>query len=716
MTKRMIAAVLALTTVLASGCAKNGQTNNTNASMSKGRYVEEKVKTDYIGMISEFANGDKKQMADLSYDGTADQLHYLKKGKFISEKLSGYKGIGDQYIPSDVATAPNGEVFINSFKDDTDGRTMFRCGILTPEGETKEIKTNDDLMLTSFEYSKDSTLYLTDGMSLYRLDNESSELTKLCDLDNFYSRLDIVDDLIYFTEPEDTNNSIAIYDIASGKLTAPDETLAGFWSKKNSDKWGDSYDFFGGTDGALYIACPKGIYRHTNGGSMVEQLVDSMSNSLSDSQNTIAFGTTDSDGSFIISFSNADIKRYYYDPEAVNEFTSELNIYSLHESAALTQAVRAYSRKHMEVRINCEYGMHDGVTYEDAMKELTTKIMSGNSPDIIMLDGMDIDSLEQKGMLEDLSKMRDQWEPENKLMTNLSEWNDNGGLYSVAGRFSAVARAGEKKSFNSLNSLGSALEHTLKADSEGKLSYAEMPMTEEQITARVKKDILLTADTLLSDGKPNKQAIEEYFSSAQKVYSNNKLIFGEESMWDVAYLGLGMASDTIGTFSNIWGIKTLCSVNEAREDVAFDYGTSSSKLTFVPICDLGICSAGSNKDNAAEFIKTSLSAEVQSMSSDTGLPVDGKELERLIGNDDSISSLGLIDNNGCYKDYMLNAPQKEEISDFISYAKSADTPLTADEQTVDILTEAAVSCINNSLTPTEAADKAMSKLELRTKE
>ncbi|MBQ1536959.1 MAG: hypothetical protein IIZ73_01410, partial [Ruminococcus sp.] len=83
---------------------------------------------------------------------------------------------------------------------------------------------------------------------------------------------------------------------------------------------------------------------------------------------------------------------------------------------------------------------------------------------------------------------------------------------------------------------------------------------------------------------------------------------------------------------------------------------------------------------------------------------------------DSITSLGLMDANGCYKDYMLNAPQKEEISDFISYAKSADTPLTADEQTVDILTEAAVSCINNSLTPAEAADKAMSKLELRTKE
>ena len=488
-----------------------------------------------------------------------------------------------------------------------------------------------------------------------------------------------------------------------------------FWSKNNSDEWNDGYDIFGDKDGAFYIACPKGIYRHVSGGSVVEQLVDSMTTSLGSDSDRICFGAADSDGGFIISFMNADIKRYYYDPDAVNEFTSELNIYSLHESAALTQAVRAYSRKHLEVKVNCEYGMHDSVTYEDAMKELTTRIMSDNAPDIIMLDGMDINALEQKGMLEDLSKMRDKWQPDNKLMTNLSEWNGDGGLYSVAGRFGVVARAGEKDTFDELTSLSSVFEHTLKADSEGKVTHHDITMDDDQISARVRNDIILDSDTLFKDGEPNKQAIEDYFESAQKVYSGGQIMFGEESMWDVAYLGTGLASDTVGTFYSVQNIKALCSVNDGRE-VKYDYGTGNGKLGFIPVCDLGICAAGSNKDNAAAFIKTALSSEVQSMASEEGLPVDSKELEKLIQDDEMIGSLGLCSSDGSFVDYMLNNPEEDELPALISYAESADTPLMADEQTVDILTEAAMSCINNSLSPAEAAEQAMSKLELRTKE
>ena len=134
------------------------------------------------------------------------------------------------------------------------------------------------------------------------------------------------------------------------------------------------------------------------------------------------------------------------------------------------------------------------------------------------------------------------------------------------------------------------------------------------------------------------------------------------------------------------------------------------------MCDLGICAAGSNKDNAAAFIKTALSSEVQSMASEEGLPVDSKELEKLIQDDEMIGSLGLCSSDGSYVDYMLNNPEEDELPALISYAESADTPLMADEQTVDILTEAAMSCINNSLSPAEAAEQAMSKLELRTKE
>ena len=717
MTKRIIAAALALTTVFTAGCGKNGseKVKDTSKELSKGRYMEDVVETEDIIQCYEFTNGDTPQMPELSYNGETNLIHTYKEGRFTSSALNGSAVIGDHNLPSDSALSPNGDIFFGCMApDSTDEELLMRYGILTPEGETKEVKTDD--ILLSFEYADNGDLYACNAVALYRLDRDSLTFVKLCDLDNIYSRLDIVGDLIYLSDPDYGTDGIIVYDTAAGDLCGPDEALADFWRKNYSDKWNGSYDIFGDKDGAVYIVCPKGIYRHVSGGSVVEQLVDGMMTSLGGDGDKICYGTADSDGGFLISFQNADIKRYYYDPDAVTEFTSELNIYSLHESAALTQAVRAYTRRHPEVKVNCEYGMHDGVTYEDAMKELTTKILSDNAPDIIIPDGMDINALENKGMLEDLSNIRDKWQPDNKLMTNLTEWNNDGGLYSVAARFGAVAHAGEKDSFGSLTSLGAVFEHTLKADSEGKLAHPDIPMDDEQISARVKKDLILISDTLLKDGKPNKQALEDYYTSAQKVYSGGQLLFCEESMWDVAYLGVGITSDTVGTFYNSQDIKALCSVNDGRDNIKHDYGIGGNGLCFEPVFNLAICTSGNHKENAAAFIYTALSSEVQSMASEEGLPVDSEELEKLIENDEMTGSLGLTVSDGSYFEYRLNDPEPDELSALLSYAETADTPLMADEQTLEILTEAAMSCINNSLSPSEAAEQAMSKLELKTKE
>ena len=46
----------------------------------------------------------------------------------------------------------------------------------------------------------------------------------------------------------------------------------------------------------------------------------------------------------------------------------------------------------------------NGLTAEDAIKALNTEIMAGNGPDVIMLDGLPIESYLAKGMLADLSE------------------------------------------------------------------------------------------------------------------------------------------------------------------------------------------------------------------------------------------------------------------------------------------------------------------------
>ena len=45
------------------------------------------------------------------------------------------------------------------------------------------------------------------------------------------------------------------------------------------------------------------------------------------------------------------------------------------------------------------------MTVSDALKTLTTEIMAGNGPDVLLLDGMPVETYIEKGVLKDLSAL-----------------------------------------------------------------------------------------------------------------------------------------------------------------------------------------------------------------------------------------------------------------------------------------------------------------------
>ena len=100
------------------------------------------------------------------------------------------------------------------------------------------------------------------------------------------------------------------------------------------------------------------------------------------------------------------------------------------------QNISQYQKENPEVYVDLEVGVTEdnGVTASDALKNLSTEIMAGNGPDILMLDGLPVDSYVEKGMLEDLSDVAAQAEDlfEN-LMAGMEE---DGKLYGIPLRFS----------------------------------------------------------------------------------------------------------------------------------------------------------------------------------------------------------------------------------------------------------------------------------------
>lgn len=107
------------------------------------------------------------------------------------------------------------------------------------------------------------------------------------------------------------------------------------------------------------------------------------------------------DNEFAILYTNGKLYRYTFDPDIPTIPEEQVSIYSLTENYAVRQAVSLFQKQHPEAYVRYEIGMNteNGMTSEDAIKNLNTRIMSGSGPDLLVLDGLPRRSYEEKECL-----------------------------------------------------------------------------------------------------------------------------------------------------------------------------------------------------------------------------------------------------------------------------------------------------------------------------
>lgn len=98
------------------------------------------------------------------------------------------------------------------------------------------------------------------------------------------------------------------------------------------------------------------------------------------------------------------LNKYIYRKDLVKESSKKsVTIYSLYESGSLIDFVNLYNNSNSKINLKYEYGItSDSITEEDAIKTLNSKMLSKAGPDIIILDGLNVDSYIQKGLLDNI--------------------------------------------------------------------------------------------------------------------------------------------------------------------------------------------------------------------------------------------------------------------------------------------------------------------------
>lgn len=350
-----------------------------------------------------------------------------------------------------------------------------------------------------------------------------------------------------------------------------------------------------------------GIHRVPWGGSLVQDMVVGNQYSFSSPFFYPTSLLAMEDGSYIVVGNNQSesvVSHFEFDENASNTVQDKLMIWSLEDSYVLRAAVTAYNKKNPEITIEVEYGRNpniSGKTDSDIIRELNTRLLTGNSPDIIILDGLPSDAYIKQGLLLDLSG---EINIENCYPNIMSAFTKNNKTYAYPTLFQMpvfIARSGEEYS-DGISSLSELSQIASEKDSLYYGNYYEMF---ESLYAAYSNTIF-----------PNNASVDE--TALRDFLQNTKTISDELQLSsEIEYIHGGVGSSGIPPRQ---GLNALAEDStKYAADILWEPTFTSTLFlfadreitplpgnSFIPICSAAISTQTLQKEIAIDFINTML--------------------------------------------------------------------------------------------------------------
>lgn len=540
------------------------------------------------------------------------------------------------------------------------------------------------------------------------------------------------------------------YDLDSGEPLGQEEALtAALFSDGRSyglPVFGENPLVFAeDEDGRLYYAVRDGICSCVPGSGVVEQIVDGTLVSLADPACTPQ-ALEAADGEFYIASGSNQVLtgllRYTYDPEISSTPEKELTVYSLKESAGIRQAAAQFQKDHPDTYVNYQIGLDggNGMTAADALRTLNTDILAENGPDVLVLDGMSVDTYASRGLLADLGGILEELREEEGLIEKIACTYQTGELIpAVPVRFGiplAVGSETDLEQMTDLSSLAKLGENPEFFDSVN-VFYIATALYPTCAGSWKQEDGTLDAD-----------ALRVYVDSVRKIYENfatsseeNREILGnlqdtyqaalEEgltngfSVWDLGgLLGVTMYSSLsgeqkagVGLLTRMFEMSEILSCIRVTGEGAVKVFGGQQENVFVPGCTVGILSTAREPERAGEFVKYLLSAEGELANKDAGFPVNRTAFEQTVrepsfkGGEESVS-VSSVGEDDSYTEMVIYWPTEDEQNWLLEAAESLDTRADLEEVQFETVIEETRRCMLGEIGVDEAVNSIMQKINL----
>lgn len=767
MKKKRILSILCVVLLLASGCGSTAKTTKEkdknegqdSAAGAMGRYMETSCE-----LPSEInRNGGLNRLSDgaLTIISFGSGLYRSVDGgtTWVQEDTIWFPMLQNVYC-LDAVMGPDGTVAATCLggmppaaqavyeKPVEEGWEGNYCVFGMPDGSVKIVDfgftQEDGNAIESFWFKEDGRLFAGDMSGrLYEVNIANASLRELFVADRAVGYVDFSDSVLLAVG----HDRLYQYDLSKQVLLAQDDTVDGFIRQELSGgtvsytSGGYPLTVTGSEDGeTIYIACRDGLYRHARGGSVMEQIIDGALGTFGDASSTIYNVEILENQEFLVLFNpSVGLVHYTWDETVPSMPDKEIRIYSLEENRSVRQAVTAYKKEHTDMYVRYEVGMEgdSGMTREDALKKLNTQILAGEGPDVLILDGLPLDTYIEKGLLKDLSGVLGALEGEDALFPNLvdSMMQEDGAVYAMplcirvpllTGEQDVIAKikdlesfAGEMENLRRMYPTGGLLGIY---DSETLLRLFGMVCCPSWLDEKGEMDPAAVTDFLVQTKRiydaEMQGAVQEEISVLNKEdtemaqYGIDARALKMEVCQNVLNISRGYARLACGYVEDIQlCLDSVTSVIREDEKLCYTSFCGQGEKVYIPQAMTGISAGTAQPEEAEDFVKTIFSREAQERMYE-GYPINRAAFEAVFDfaspNSDN-GSMVMEQADGTQKELSLYWPDETEEKAFTELVESLEAPVLADEWLCELVYENGTKVLEGNISPENGAEEIVKK-------
>lgn len=615
-----------------------------------GRFLESEIKlpegTDQILAMEKLADNSIEVAGQNSE--TKELAVLTSKDGGTNWKKTAIKGIKREDI-AHAAMAKDGKIFLTPWgAGKVKGKMVGKNG--SAADFSFELPGKEDNQINQICFDKDGDLIALDLRgSLLKIGAKDKKCQELFDTEGIgIQYISVIGGMLFAAH----ENGMLIYDTESGERQEAESVFDEMIKKDRNlgvcdTDSGSPMIFCEGTGKEqILFANKQGIFHFYRGGSIAEQLVDGSRTSLGGADVVfLSMAALDESHMFVaVSEGKGDkLFAYSYDKDAASAPAKEITVYALDESDFLRQAVTMFQKSHPDTYVNLKFGMTEekSVTLEDALSVLNTDMLAGHGPDVLILDGMPMDSYIEKGVLEDISDVVGEVDQTDGIFGNITEGSKKDGkVYAMPCRLLLPVVLGDEKTRLSGGSLAALAD---RAAALGK-STSKNIIPDNKGTKTLLRDCYYADSGCFTteDGTLNQEVISEYLTQAKRLYDVDKHDrkndtydkIGGDGSWNGTKVGTcgetGLITGewrlSFGTVAGMYEYHRMVSAGkQTKTDICLMNGDKVK--TYIPYLMAGVTS-GDNVDTAKEFVKTLLGKKAGMRDSD-GFPVNRAAFEEL---------------------------------------------------------------------------------------